>query len=71
MFFQQWDFGSIIGPHVIVAHEMGHNFGMNHDRGIPPNSLLTFVTGVENTARSWELQEQIEATKIPNFCSIF
>jgi len=29
----QWNFGSIIGPYVVVAHEMGHNFGFSHDSG--------------------------------------
>ncbi|KAL9951076.1 hypothetical protein ACROYT_G043672 [Oculina patagonica] len=28
-----WSFGSIIGPYVTVAHEMGHNFGFSHDTG--------------------------------------
>ncbi|XP_066014989.1 uncharacterized protein [Pocillopora verrucosa] len=29
----KWDYGSIIGPYVTVAHEMGHNFGFSHDTG--------------------------------------
>ncbi|PFX13518.1 Disintegrin and metalloproteinase domain-containing protein 9 [Stylophora pistillata] len=28
-----WDYGSIIGPYVVLAHEMGHNFGFSHDEG--------------------------------------
>lgn len=28
-----WDMGSIIGPYVVLAHEMGHNFGFSHDSG--------------------------------------
>ncbi|XP_073247149.1 uncharacterized protein [Porites lutea] len=29
----RWSMGSIIGPYVTVAHEMGHNFGFSHDTG--------------------------------------
>ncbi|XP_022804380.1 zinc metalloproteinase-disintegrin-like kaouthiagin-like [Stylophora pistillata] len=28
-----WYYNSIIGPYVTLAHEMGHNFGFNHDTG--------------------------------------
>ena len=32
-FFFQWDHNSIVGPWIATAHEMGHNFGMDHDEG--------------------------------------
>ncbi|XP_032229700.2 uncharacterized protein LOC5505409 [Nematostella vectensis] len=28
-----WSMGSIVGPWITVAHEMGHNFGFGHDSG--------------------------------------
>lgn len=33
LLLSKWDYGSIIGPYVILAHEMGHNFGFSHDEG--------------------------------------
>ncbi|XP_027057667.1 disintegrin and metalloproteinase domain-containing protein 9-like [Pocillopora damicornis] len=28
-----WSYSSSVGPYVIVAHELGHNFAFNHDTG--------------------------------------
>lgn len=29
----QWDHYISVGPWIATAHEMGHNFGMDHDEG--------------------------------------
>ena len=40
--------GSIIGPYVILAHEMGHNFGFLHDDSGKDKFSENSVGGVDS-----------------------
>ncbi|RMX57320.1 hypothetical protein pdam_00021307 [Pocillopora damicornis] len=37
-----WSYSSSVGPYVIVAHELGHNFAFNHDTVFNVNEGLDF-----------------------------